>query len=128
MVFCTFCGHSNDAKCVIKTRIYPYSAKDVDGKRAERGPICKLCDRKFFVREKVEAKVQLINVSKLSLVEGLKKLESQGNEAKHLLHEEEDSNAFTVNKINEAKQENAETAKEIKKLREDKKNKKRKNN
>lgn len=30
MVFCTFCGYSNDDKCVQKTRLYPESARDHD--------------------------------------------------------------------------------------------------
>lgn len=53
MHFCEFCGNSNDAKCLKKTRIFPLARKDENGERA-RGKICKLCDRKFMVKKDVD--------------------------------------------------------------------------
>ncbi len=82
MVICSFCGFSNDAKCVQKRRIYPNQPKDANGERTESGPICKLCDRKFFAHDKVDVVLKMIQASKISLVQGIKRLESQGNEAK----------------------------------------------
>ena len=56
MHFCEFCGYSNHEKCVKKTRIYPQAPKDPEtNRRSLRGKICRLCDRKFFVQEKVAA-------------------------------------------------------------------------
>ena len=81
MVYCTFCGLSNDEKCVRKTRIYPNQEDDSADK--QRGPICKLCDRKFLLHKEVEKVRQLISVSKLSLAEGIKRLETQGMDAKN---------------------------------------------
>lgn len=37
-----------------------------------------------------------IQASKISIVQGIKRLESQGNEAKAQLHQEEDDNEFTI--------------------------------
>lgn len=54
MVFCTFCGRSACEKCTKKTRLFPESYKDpATGKPTKRDTICKLCDRKFFIRELV---------------------------------------------------------------------------
>jgi hypothetical protein len=54
MSFCTFCGNSACLNCCKKTRLYPESIKDQKtGRPTARGAICKLCDRKFFIRELV---------------------------------------------------------------------------
>lgn len=72
MVFCTFCGHANDSKCLQKTKIYPQAALDADtGKPTQRGPICKVCTHKFFVRERVKKVVISINAAKVSMQQGL---------------------------------------------------------
>lgn len=61
MVFCTFCGLSACQDCTKKTRIYPKSDKDPEtGKQSLRGVICKLCDRKFFIRDIVSRSMQQI--------------------------------------------------------------------
>lgn len=52
MIMCTFCGLSACQDCTKKTRIYPNCIKDpISQKQELRGIICKLCDRKFFIRE-----------------------------------------------------------------------------
>lgn len=128
MVFCTFCGYSNDEKCVQKTRLYPESAKDHDtGRPSQRGSICKLCDHKFMVREKVLKVEKEIKVSKISLVEMLKNLGNQGTEAKSQIHQEEESNEYILTKITEMEEENKKRKAEIQSLRQEKKNKKRDN-
>ena len=77
MIFCTFCGYSNDEKCMQKTRLFPESIKDpMTCRPTVRGPICKLCDRKFMVREKVNKVDKEIKAAKLSLVQMLKNLGS----------------------------------------------------
>ena len=53
MRFCSFCGNANDEKCMKKTRLYPLAPKDDEGNLTARGPICRLCDRKFHVRSDV---------------------------------------------------------------------------
>ena len=52
MNFCKFCGHAVCKDCfdTKKTRVYPKSKLTSDGQR-DAGPICKLCDRKFLVRQ-----------------------------------------------------------------------------
>ena len=66
-VYCSFCGGSNDEKCVRKTRIYPQGPEDDDGQRTLRGPICKLCDRKFMVRKEMEQVYDEISETKVEL-------------------------------------------------------------
>mmetsp|Transcript_11911 Transcript_11911/g.15189 ORF Transcript_11911/g.15189 Transcript_11911/m.15189 type:complete len:86 (+) Transcript_11911:347-604(+) len=85
MVFCTFCGYSNDAKCMKKTRIYPCAASDRNGDK-ERGPICKLCDRKFLVLKDVSEIKKLFEVAQISLVNGLERLAEKGQNAQKTLN------------------------------------------
>lgn len=128
MVFCSFCGNSNDSKCMQKTKIYPHAAKDPEtGKPTQRGPICKVCTHKFFVRERVNKVVQQINAAKVSMSQGLINLEKQGLEAKTLCQQEQDNNLDTDHKIQEVVSENAQIYNETKKLREESKNKKKEN-
>ena len=66
---CHFCGNSNCKKCMTKTRKFVQRGDPSNGKREraksgtelnksrrdipERGSICKLCDRKFIIKEMV---------------------------------------------------------------------------
>jgi|DEB19_MinimDraft_2_1074335.scaffolds.fasta_scaffold234022_1 hypothetical protein len=50
MVFCQFCGDANCKDCCNKTRFYPKARLDGNGEKP-RGKICKLCDRKFLIRQ-----------------------------------------------------------------------------
>jgi len=50
MLFCSFCGNSNCANCLYKERMYPRGRINADGQKP-KGKICKLCDRKFIVRQ-----------------------------------------------------------------------------
>lgn len=49
MVYCTFCGFANCVKCTKKTRLYPQQPAG----QKERGKVCKLCDRKFLIKDMV---------------------------------------------------------------------------
>ena len=80
MVYCTFCGLSNDQKCMNRTRFYPHAAKDENNLHVSRGPICKLCTYKFFVHERVSKVIEAINAAKISMSAHLKNLESQGDQ------------------------------------------------
>jgi len=56
-----FCGFSVCKLCILKTRPYPIGN---DGYK-NRGEICKVCDRKFFVREMLKdslAKIETQNI------------------------------------------------------------------
>lgn len=50
MVFCCFCGHANCKDCCNKSRFYPRAELDKNGEKP-RGKICRLCDRKFLIRQ-----------------------------------------------------------------------------
>ena len=50
MKFCEFCGWSNCEKCLQKERMYPRGRIDAEGKKP-KGLCCKLCDRKFLMRQ-----------------------------------------------------------------------------
>ena len=67
MVFCSFCGYANDSKCLQKTQVYPQSAKDENGMATLRGPICKVCTHKFFVKERVNKVSVQISAAKVSM-------------------------------------------------------------
>ena len=47
VVWCQFCGKAACEKCTKKTRPFPNSVKK------DRGTCCKLCDRKFFIRNMI---------------------------------------------------------------------------
>jgi hypothetical protein len=53
MVLCTFCGMSACKDCSQKSRYYQASALDDNKRRVARGVICRMCDRKFFVRNMI---------------------------------------------------------------------------
>ena len=66
MVYCTFCGLSNDEKCMKRTRYFPMSPIDQNTKlHTARGPICKLCVHKFYVHEEVCKAIKTINGAKI---------------------------------------------------------------
>ena len=90
-----------------RTRYYPRAIEDPEtGKPSARGPICRLCTHKFFVWEGVNETHKHINATKISMVEGQKRLIIAGSEAKNEVHDEEDANQFQAQKIEEAEQEN----------------------
>lgn len=53
MVLCTFCGMSACKDCSQKSRYYQASALDNSKRHVARGTICRMCDRKFLVRNMV---------------------------------------------------------------------------
>ena len=114
MHYCSFCGYSNHEKCVKKTRVYPQAPIDPEsGKRTLRGPICRLCDRKFFIQEKVNATMKLIEVQNLALVSNLKNLDNQKEEATRELVEEQDTNLYTQSTLQEAEEQLVNLNKEL---------------
>lgn len=50
MLFCQFCEMSNCQECMYKERKFPRGRLNADGQKP-RGNICRLCDRKFIIRE-----------------------------------------------------------------------------
>ena len=48
--FCQFCGHNTCENCLYKERMFPRGRINADGQKP-RGEICKLCDRKFMLRQ-----------------------------------------------------------------------------
>jgi len=80
MHFCDFCGYSNDAKCLKKTKIYPNSQPNERGERP-RGKICNLCVRKFLIQKDVREVKDLFGAAKDSLENGLKRLAEKGQSA-----------------------------------------------
>ena len=50
MKFCQFCGQSNCEECLYKERMYPRGRINAEGQKP-RGSICRLCDRKFLIRQ-----------------------------------------------------------------------------
>ena len=82
MVYCTYCGLSNCKPCATKTRIYPNSQVDHEtGKRTERGTICKLCDRKFFIKDIVRASSKEIATQNIAIKAIKKNLDRLCNDA-----------------------------------------------
>jgi len=121
MVYCTFCGHSNDEKCMKKSRIYPNSHAQ------ERGPICKLCDRKFLVHKQVADKYDYIKVAKKSLVDSISKLEKQGSAANAELENGDGDNSAKANQIAKIDEQMREMKNDITRYKNDRKSKKESN-
>jgi hypothetical protein len=79
---CTFCGNSNCKNCIKKTRNFQCKnlgerhlsegCKDVK----QRGTICKLCDRKFLIKEMVHKKLEEISSHNTVLTTAMAQQES----------------------------------------------------
>ena len=77
MLFCQFCGTSNCEDCLFKERQFPRAQLQVDGSK-KKGQICKLCDRKFYLRQlTIEQAISTSNLRKF-----VSKFEQNVNEAK----------------------------------------------
>ena len=72
MVLCTFCSLSACKECSKKVRPYPQSLKDENKRHMVKGTICKLCDRKFYVKKMITASLTMIEANKTS-IESFKK-------------------------------------------------------
>jgi len=48
--YCQFCGHPYCKLCLVKTMPFPQNNSDLKN----RGDICKVCDRKFYIRLMVQ--------------------------------------------------------------------------
>ena len=116
MVFCTFCGFSNCAKCIKKTKIYPCAPVGGNGER-ERGPICKLCDRKFMVKKDVDEIKVLFDAAQKSLTHGLARLAEKGQNAQKTMNQEDQKSEYTLKQIDEVKEKAAQTRKEIESMK-----------
>ena len=62
---CHFCGRSNCKECLKKTRLF--RAKKETGEERLRGRICKLCDRKFFIKDMVHESSNQIKVQNMAI-------------------------------------------------------------
>jgi len=51
---CNFCGNLCCSKCRDKKRLFPN--KSNTNSKLEKGDICKVCDRKFFIHEMLQDK------------------------------------------------------------------------
>ena len=49
---CDFCGFKSCKDCTKKKRQFPEAPSDAD-KKLQKGVICKMCDRKFIMRDKI---------------------------------------------------------------------------
>ena len=66
MTMCTFCGYGACDNCSKKKRFYPQS--DIKNNLHElRGQICKLCDRKFFIRKMVDVTRREIDANQYAI-------------------------------------------------------------
>lgn len=117
-MFCTFCGNQNDAPCLKKTRLYPRGPKNSQERLTERGKICKVCDYKFLMRDKVKHTYMLIENSKHDIVGKLRMLQEGGIEAKTELRQDGQQLESTERQIRELEKSSAEIQKERATLRE----------
>lgn len=65
MNFCQFCGNANCKPCSTKTRFF-FMDDMTSGERV-RGKICRLCDRKFYLRGAVSGTIKLIDMQQQTL-------------------------------------------------------------
>ena len=109
---CSFCGVSNCKQCLRKTRPFakattPESAVSAVSKaskassksqpQALRGPVCKLCDRKFFIRRMLKGSVDKIKQKNKLIKKTLAIQEALKEEIKDLTRTHADK-VFTVKK------------------------------
>lgn len=65
-VVCQFCGKGCCKTCTQKSRPYPNGGKDSCGARM-RGTICKLCDRKFLLRNLMSQTQKMMEAQNVSI-------------------------------------------------------------
>lgn len=63
---CQFCGRGCCKNCTQKSRPFPLAPKDPSGMRL-RGPCCKLCDRKFLLRNLMDKTQKMMEVQNMSI-------------------------------------------------------------
>jgi uncharacterized protein YlxW (UPF0749 family) len=77
MVLCTFCSLSACKNCALKTRPFPQSSKDEYKRHTAKGTICKMCDRKFFIRKMINAQLVMIQANQTCIESSQKSLADQ---------------------------------------------------
>jgi hypothetical protein len=83
---CQFCGVANGKECCYKTRIFPRSALDKNGKQL-RGKICLKCEKKFLIKKWL-GKYMVKIKQDLKIEEGLQtKLNSLANRNKEVRYD-----------------------------------------
>lgn len=92
MLYCEFCSYSNCKQCLTKTRLFPMAALPLSNKEQSqrRGKICKLCDRKFFIKAlllKTSDKIEAQNVTIENLYTQIDKAKQEKDhlEQQHML-------------------------------------------
>ena len=69
MLFCDFCGQSVCQNCRKKKRLFPLGPVDEEtGRLCLPGEICKVCDRKFFIRDNVKKSLDQMKAVDKSIV------------------------------------------------------------
>eukprot|EP00347_Sterkiella_histriomuscorum_P019671 403340731 len=61
--YCTFCGYPFCKLCVLKSMPFPKNNPDYK----QRGQICKICDRKFYIREMMKASKLEIEMQQMAI-------------------------------------------------------------
>ena len=62
-IYSEFCGYPQCKMCIVKQRPFPVSSDE----RRSRGECCKVCDRKFYIREIVKGNMDQIKVQSVLL-------------------------------------------------------------
>ncbi|CDW79865.1 UNKNOWN [Stylonychia lemnae] len=105
--YCEFCGYPYCKLCLVKT--FPFPLNNPDYKN--RGDICKICDRKFYIRVMVKASKQQIEVQQQTIQCLQQQLTKKEDECKIL---DEDFEGF-VERTRHEKDKLKERKKELKK-------------
>ena len=82
---CNFCGISNCKNCIKKQRNFRVDRRQsmmgqVGVAVAERGKICKICDRKFFIKSMVHESSMMIKAQNLTIENALRQTRERKND------------------------------------------------
>ncbi|CDW86581.1 UNKNOWN [Stylonychia lemnae] len=78
--YCEFCGEIFCKQCIIKSRPYPMNNEDY----RNRGEVCKVCDRKFYIQKMVQSSRVNIDNSRFYIKDLQKQLTKKENECQEL--------------------------------------------
>mmetsp|Transcript_15212 Transcript_15212/g.14786 ORF Transcript_15212/g.14786 Transcript_15212/m.14786 type:complete len:127 (+) Transcript_15212:377-757(+) len=115
MNFCQYCGFACCKVDLYKTRPYPKNNLGY----SKRGDICKVCDRKFFVKEMINESTITIEENQQKLLHVQKILAEKQQEVKLIEMDIDDQTKYQDIELDKVREVNSEIKEKLKNLRDE---------